>query len=500
MTGRPLFISGGRVLSPQAGEGPQDAAPAEILVQDGRIRALLPPGTPRPPDAEALDATGHLLIPGLVNAHTHSHLAFAKGIQDRWNLELHLNAGPWTNVLLSHAHRRLATLLSAAEMISKGCTAAYDLHFEIPEPTLEGMECVAEAYEEAGMRVLIAPMLADKSIWQAIPGLAAAAPQAPPSLAATRPTSATLADLDHLVRAWRYPRAQAGLGLAPTIPLHCSQDLMRGCAELSRAQGLQVHMHLAESKLQAVAGAQVYGESLTAHLARIGLLSDRFTAAHAVWLEDADMDILAAHGAKVAHNPGSNLRLGNGIAAARRMRARGLTLGIGTDASSCADGLNMFEAMRSAALVSHIMSDDPRRWLAASEVFSMATEGGAALMGLEQEIGRLAPGYAADIVFLSLDHLNYIPLNAPLQQMVFMETGAAVQRVMVAGRTLYADGVFLTLDLPKLKREVEAAVEEIRAQVSDRKAQCAALAPSLLEACLCMSRSSGLTERRFSCA
>ncbi|OYX13479.1 MAG: hypothetical protein B7Z15_07145, partial [Rhizobiales bacterium 32-66-8] len=408
MTGRALFISGGRVLTPGADA---DAAPAEILVQDGRILALLPPGTVPPVEAEILDARGHLLIPGLVNAHTHSHLAFAKGIQDRWNLELHLNAGPWSNVLLSHAHRRLATLLSAAEMISKGCTAAYDLHFEIPEPTLEGMQTVADAYGEAGMRVLIAPMLADRSIWQAIPGLAAAAaPLTPPSLAATRPTTETLADLDRLVRAWRHPRAEAGLALAPTIPLHCSAELMAGCAALSRAHGLEVHMHLSESKLQAVAGAQVYGESLTAQLARIGLLSERFTAAHAVWLEDADLDLLAAHGAKVAHNPGSNLRLGNGIAAARRMQERGLTLGIGTDASSCADGLNMFEAMRSAALVSHIMSDDPRRWLAAREVFSMATEGGAALMGLQQDIGRIAPGYAADIVFLSLDHLNYIPL------------------------------------------------------------------------------------------
>jgi len=496
MAERPILIKNGLVLDAER------AAPErlDLLVRDGRIAAIGPPGTLTADDAEVVDAHDRLVIPGLVNAHTHSHLAFAKGIQDRWNLELHLNAGPWTNVLFSHHERRLSTLLSAAEMISKGCTAAYDLHFEIPEPSSEGMLTVADAYREAGMRALIAPMLADRSIWTAIPGLLeAAGTEKPPGLATPRPPEAVVENAAQLVKSWSRPRTETGLALAPTIPHHCSDPLLLGCARLSRDEGVPLHMHLAESKLQAVAGPQVYGTSLTHHIAEAGLISERFTAAHAVWLEDDEFDLLARHGAKVAHNPGSNLRLGNGIAAVRRMLDRGITMGIGTDASSCADGLNMFEATRTAALVSHIMSGDPERWLTSREVFRMATIEGARLLGLEHDIGQIAVGYLADLVFLDLDHLNYIPLNDALQQIVFMENGAAVRRVLVGGRTVYLDGKLTKIDMGRLRRDVEAAVENVRSQVVERRRVCDALEPVLRRACLCMTSQPLKSERRFEC-
>lgn len=497
MSQRAKVIRGGLVLDPNT----PVAEAADIVISEGRIAAVLTPGQAAPDGAEVIDAHDRILIPGLVNAHTHSHLAFAKGIQDRWNLELHLNAGPWTNVLFTHEERRLATLLSAAEMLSKGCTAAYDLHFEIPEPTSEGMLTVAAAYREAGMRVLIAPMLADRSIWQAVPGLLeAAAPLKPPGLAATRSADDIVADFSRLVRGWNQPRLEAGLGLAPTIPHHCSDTLLQGAARLSKQEGTPLHMHLAESKLQAVVGEKLYSKSLTARIADVGLLSERFTAAHAVWLDDDDFGILARHGAMVAHNPGSNLRLGSGLAAARRMLERGIRLGIGTDASSCADGQNMFEATRIAKLVSHNMSADPARWLSSEEAFKMATVGGATLMGLDKDIGRLRPGYLADIVFLDRNHLNYIPLNDALQQMVFLENGAAVRRVLVSGRTVYADGKFANIDLASLRRQVESAVDSIRGQVQERRKLCDALAPTLLNACLCMTAAPRANERRFECA
>lgn len=494
---RPLLIRGGLLLDADMPE----AASGDILVQDQRIAAVLAAGADAPADCEIVDARDRLLIPGLVNAHSHSHLAFAKGIQDRWSLELHLNAGPWTNVLLSHDERRLATLLSAAEMIAKGCTAAYDLHFEIPEPTAEGMRTVADAYREAGMRALIAPMVAERSLWTAVPSLLdAAAPLRPPGLASARAPGDIVGDFNRLAKQWSVPRIEVGLGLAPTIPHHCSDALLSAIARLSRDEGTPLHMHLGESKLQAVAAPPLYAKSLTAHIAGLDLLSERFTAAHAVWLDDADFDLLARNGAKVAHNPGSNLRLGNGIAPVRRMLGKGIEVGIGTDASSTADGLNMFEATRTAKLVSHNMSADPERWLSARETFQLATVGSATLMGLEKEIGLLKAGYLADIVFLDLGHLNYIPLNNALHQVVMLETGAAVRRVMVGGRTVYENGVFAGLDLGTLRREVERAVDGIRAHVAERKQLCEALAPILARSCLCMTAAPLPYERRFECA
>lgn len=496
MSSRPIVIHGGMLLSP----GQPARAAVDVHIGDGRITAVTAAGEVGDHDAEIIDARDSILIPGLVNAHTHSHLAFAKGIHDRWTLELHLNGGPWTNVLLTHAQRRLAVLLSAAEMISKGCTAAYDLHFEIPEPTAEGMATVADAYREIGLRALIAPMLADRSIWTAVPGLLeAAAPAVPPGVAIARPPRSVVAHARRLVRGWRYPQDEAGLALAPTIPHHCSDGLLEGMARLSREDGAALHMHLAESKVQAVAGDRLYDRSLTAHIAALGLLSERFTAAHAVWIEDGDMDLLAEHGAMVAHNPISNLRLGSGIAAVRRLLDRGVRLGIGTDASSCADGLNMFEATRAAKLVSHVMGADPARWLTSEEAFRMATEGGARLLGLEGKLGRIEAGFLADLVFIDRRHLNYIPLNDALRQIVHLETGAAVHRVMIGGRTVYQDRQFTTIDIDALRRQMETAVEDIRSATAERRRMCEALEPVLTRTCLCMTAAPRTSERRFEC-
>ncbi len=226
-------------------------------------------------------------------------------------------------------------------------------------------------------------------------------------------------------------KQQVLLALAPTIPLHCSDAFMLACRDLARDAALGLHMHLGESKVQAVSGMRRYGRSLTAHLEAIGFLGANLTAAHAVWLDDDDIARLAHHGASVAHNPGSNLRLGSGVAPVRGMRTRGVALGIGTDGPHCSDNQNMFEAMRLAAMVSRIDSVDPQRWLSAEDALEMATEGGARVLGLEGQIGRIAPGYKADIVFLDLGHPNFVPLNDPTHQLVHTENGGAVDSVMV---------------------------------------------------------------------
>jgi 5-methylthioadenosine/S-adenosylhomocysteine deaminase len=248
-------------------------------------------------------------------------------------------------------------------------------------------------------------------------------------------------------------------------------------------------MHVAESKVQAVAGLSRYGKSLTRQLDTLGLLSPQFTLAHAVWVDGNDLDLVAERGAKIAHNPGSNLRLGSGIARVREMLSRSITVGIGTDASSCSDGLNMFEATRIAALVSHALGPDPDRWLQARECLHMATEGSAAVLGLEGQTGRIAEGFLADLVFLDLGHINYVPLNDPLQQLVFVENGGAVKRVMVGGEIVVEDGLPTRINLNDLRRKVEAAVEELGAAVTSRRRLAEAIAPHTGAFCQCLAAS-----------
>jgi 5-methylthioadenosine/S-adenosylhomocysteine deaminase len=144
----------------------------------------------------------------------------------------------------------------------------------------------------------------------------------------------------------------------PLFPHHCSDAFILGCAELAREFDIGLHSHVAESKVQAVTGIRLYGKTQTAHLDELGVLGPHFTVAHGVWLDEEDMARLGDRGASVAHNPGSNMRLGSGLADARAMLERRVNLGIGTDGASCADNQNMYEAMRLASFVSKVQGPD----------------------------------------------------------------------------------------------------------------------------------------------
>jgi guanine deaminase len=277
--------------------------------------------------------------------------------------------------------------------------------------------------------------------------------------------------------------------LAPTIPLHCTDDFIVANRNLAREYDVGLHMHLAESKVQAVSGLARYGKSLTAHLDDLGFLGPNFTAAHAVWLDADDIQRLADRGASVAHNPGSNLRLGSGIAAAYDMVQAGVNVGIGTDGANCSDNQNMFEAMRFASFVSRVRSQDYERWLQAEQVLRMATEGSAKALGFGDDVGRLAPGYKADIVFLDLNHVNYLPLNDPTHQLVHTEDGSAVDSVMIDGRMVLSHGKFqLGIDLASLRSRLETAREALAARTRDARQLAEAIEPHLGRFCVGLAR------------
>jgi guanine deaminase len=212
-----------------------------------------------------------------------------------------------------------------------------------------------------------------------------------------------------------------------------------------------------------------YGKSLAAHMDALGLVGPGFTAAHGVWLDDEDMKRLAGRGASVAHNPGSNMRLGSGIADMRRLLECGINVGIGTDGASSSDNLNMYEAMRIASLASKVRGPDWQQWITTKEVLEAATEGSARALGFEK-LGRLAPGYKADIVFLDLGNVNWIPLNNAVNALVHTEDGSAVHSVMVGGRMVLENRRLLNVDLAKLARDAESARERLERLNRDNKA------------------------------
>jgi guanine deaminase len=467
------------------------AEPGDVLIEDDLIREIGPPGLPAPEDARMIDASRRLLHPGLVNAHTHAHSNLAKGMGDRWTLELLLTAAPWTTGNRSGEDKYLSAQLGAAEMVLKGCTACYDLFFEWPLPSAEGLGLVAAAYREVGMRAVIAPMVADRSFYEAIPGLYEALPanlKEPVDRLRLAPGKETLAAIRAALRNSPMASEDIRVAIAPTIPHHCSDEFILGCAHLAREFGLPIHSHVGESKVQAVTGMRLYGRTQTAHLDKLGVIGPDFTVAHGVWLDDDDMARLGDRGASVAHNPGSNMRLGSGLADARAMLERRVNLGIGTDGASCSDNQNMYEAMRLASFVSKVRGPDWRRWLTTREAALAATEGSARALGLGGKIGRIAPGYKADIVMLDLDHPNWLPLNDPLNQLVHSEDGSAVDKVMIGGRLVVDDRRLLTVDLVRLADRAAAARERLPPPNLDNRRLYEALEPVVGSHCPGLAR------------
>ena len=469
-------LRGGRVLDIAAGS----AAPADVLIDGDTIREVAAPGATVPEGAAEIDVSGHLLHPGLVNAHTHAHGNLSKGMGDRWTLELLLSAAPFLSGHRTTEDKYLTAQLGAVEMVLKGCTACYDLFFEWPLPSRDGLAAAAAAYADVGMRAVIAPMVADRTMYEAIPGLAAALPEGLRERVAglrLAPAAETLAAIRDAFARWSSPQGLVGLAVAPTIPQHCSDAFILGCAEIAREFGVGLHSHVAESKVQAVAGIRLYGKTQTAHLDALGVLGPHFTVAHGVWLDHDDMARLGDRGASVAHNPGSNMRLGSGLADARAMLERRVNLGIGTDGASCADNQNMYEAMRLASFVSKVQGPDWRRWLTTREAALAATEGSARALGFGDRIGRIAPGWKADIVMLDLGHPNWLPLNDPVNQLVHCEDGTAVDHVMIGGRMVVRDRRVLTVDLVRLRQRVAEARERLLAANADNRRLYDALEP-----------------------
>ena len=199
------------------------------------------------------------------------------------------------------------------------------------------------------------------------------------------------------------------------------------------------------------------------------------------------MKRLADRGASVAHNPASNLRLGSGLADARALVEAGVNVGLGSDGSNSSDNQNMIEAMRLAAYVSRVQTHDVDEWVSSAEALRMATVGGARTMGFGDAIGRVAEGYKADLAFLDLSDLAYVPLNDPFNQLVYADDGASVVHVMVDGRFVYENRRFVTIDLERTIADVEAAMERLNRDTADRREIVAALEPLVARHCLCFS-------------
>jgi 5-methylthioadenosine/S-adenosylhomocysteine deaminase len=468
-----MLIKGGLVANPSTGE----VSALDLLIENGVIAAAAAPEVHNEPGIAAHDARNCLILPGLVNAHTHSHANLMKGVADRWTLEASLTNAPWLGGERDPETVYLSTLIGAADMLSKGCTACFDLFYEFPRPSASGLAAAAQAYADAGMRAVIAPMIADKTLFSAIPGLFESLPdsiRADLQHLTLANGDQTIAAIEDIAAAKNSLPANVRLAIAPTIPHHCSEDFLLKCVAIAEEHNFPIHMHIAESRLQALTALKLYGRSPVKYLASRGVLRPGFVAAHSIWLDDSDLDLLAENRCAVAHIPASNFRLGSGIAHVRPMLDRGITVGLATDGANSADALSMLEAMRLASYASRAYDSSRDRWLSAAETVRLATEGGAGVLGLPFG-GGLQKGAPADFTFFDLTCIDFIPLRDPLNQAVTCADSRSVRHVMIGGRLVVRDGKIISIDAAALGERASAAI----ARLSTVTAKAKRLAESL---------------------
>jgi 5-methylthioadenosine/S-adenosylhomocysteine deaminase len=423
---------------------------ADVLVVDDRIAAVAPDLEP-PAGASIIDATDRLLMPGLVNAHVHSWEALFKGRYDNLPLELWmLLAYPILGVEpMSDRLVYLRTLLVAIESLRNGATCLLDDVIEMPAQSLSALDAVFRGYEDIGIRANCSGNIVDRHYIDTIPFvdevlppelLAQARQVRPPSIDDYLQLSKeALARYDGRAGRLRYV-------IAPSGPQRCTDELLVAANELSREHDTTFHVHVLETKMQAVTGQEFYGSTLVEHLDAIGVLSERATLAHGIWLTDNDIARLGEVGASVAHNPISNLKLGSGIAPWRSLLDAGVNLGLGSDGLSTNDSARMFDVMKSAALLHKVTQPDFAAWPTADEVLWAATRGGARSARLGDAVGAIEAGRKADFLVLDLRSINFTPVNDVAQHLVYVENGESITEVWVDGQVVVRDGRCLLID------------------------------------------------------
>ncbi|RAI45435.1 amidohydrolase family protein [Rhodoplanes roseus] len=441
------------------------SAPArkDVLVAGTRIAEVRTPAATVEPDMRVIDGRDRLLIPGLVNAHTHSPLNVLKGTGD----VLSHPAFMWLNQAdtagRSADEIRLSCLLGCIEHLRNGTTAVVD-HFPEQGFAAADVDAVVDAYDTSGLRALVALRIFDEPYSDIDPpgGL-------PDSVAEHNPlTPPPLADSLALIEdaIARHDGAAGGrvrLCPAPSNPSRCSDALLSAVRDIAERHDTAVHMHLLETRVQAEIAQARYGTTMVAHLERLGLLTGRLSCAHTIWIGDEDIARMAAGGAIAVHNPESNLKLGAGISPVARMLAAGMRVALGTDGASTNDNLDLHEVMRIAVMLQRPGESDRRRWPTTTDALTMATLCGAAVMRCDG-LGRIIPGAPADFVLHDLTAPFWTPLNDPLTQLVFGASGSTVDTVVVDGRVLVEGGKILAFDPEPVLREARDLVKHLRAR------------------------------------
>ena len=384
---------------------------------------------------ERVDAAGKLIIPGLINGHTHIPMTLFRGLADDLDLQDWLTKYifPAEAKNVTEEFVRAGTRLGLAEMIRGGTTTYCDMYyFE---------DAIADETAKAGVRGVLGETVIDFPV------------------ADNKTNAEAMAYVERFVKKWQGNELIVP-AVAPHAPYTVSEEHLKAVRAFSDRTGAPIVIHISETKREVDDSLKAKGASPVDYLSRLGFLNDRVIAAHMVWPNAGELVILKRAGVGVVHNPQSNMKLASGVAPVPKMIAEGLRVGLGTDGAASNNDLSMWEEMDTAAKLHKLVSGDPKV-MSAEQAFELATIGGARALHLEKEIGSIEPGKRADFVLVNRDALNQIPLYNIYSDLVYATKASDVETVIINGKVVMRDRLLLTLDEAAIKEGARVFREKV---------------------------------------
>jgi 5-methylthioadenosine/S-adenosylhomocysteine deaminase len=413
-----ILLKGGEVYCPDG-----TARQADILIDGENILQV---GQVADTAAEIIDCTNKLAVPGFINAHNHAAMTLFRSYADDLDLMDWLQNKIWpAEDKLTGEDVYWGTMLAIAEMLKSGTTTFADMYFFMPE--------VAKAVQESGCRAVLARGMA---------GVSPAAEKA-------------LQESEAFFQEWHNScDGRITVMLGPHAPYTCPPAYLKRVIELAGRLKAEIHIHLAETAGEVANCQKEHGKSPIELVNELGLFEFGTLAAHCVHLSDRDLEILRQKKVRVAHNPGSNMKLASGVAPVTKMLAQGVCVALGTDGASSNNNLDMLEEIRLAATLHKTVSLDPLA-IPAKDALNMATRNGAKALGLEKITGQIAPGFKADITLFEMNAPHWYPRHDVISLLTYAANSADVHTVIVNGKILLKNRSLTTIDEERLIFEVK---------------------------------------------
>ncbi len=393
-----------------------------IAIQNGKVHSTGPVPQNLPPAQKIIDLKNHLICPGLVNTHTHLPMTLFRGLGDHLTLKdwLEKVIFPLEKKMINPDFIRVGTELAVLELIKGGTTTVCDMYFHTPQ--------MAEVFEKYGLRAMLCvDALSLYSHW--------------------------IEELNILCEIGQKKDSRIYPAIACHAPYTCSPEVLSRSVEEAKARDIPISIHVAETEWEMKEIKKKYGKTPVRHLNDLELIGPKALFVHGVHITEEDMDIMVETKTPLSHNPESNMKLSSGIAPILRAFERGITIGLGTDGPASNNNLNLWQEMDTAGKLQKLKN--PLKTVLAKDIFSFVTTSGAKALGLTHMVGKIAPGFQADIIALDLNHPHFYPRHDLLNHLVYSAHGGEVDFVMCQGKILMEEGKISGVDTARIYKEAE---------------------------------------------